>query len=159
MAYRGFYETAGGSGNFVPARAGLDPAIHAFGCPQEGVDARIKSGHDDSGLLNSCISTTDFAEPDSCALVPGTHVVRLSNCSTWMAGRSPAMTRKRNGSKRQNLSSSASASLGAIERHGGDDECDPDALGERRYLPQDENADGGCGCWQEREEEREARLP
>jgi hypothetical protein len=28
MASRGFYETAGGSRNFVPARAGLVPAIH-----------------------------------------------------------------------------------------------------------------------------------
>ena len=31
MAYRGFYETAGGSGNFVPARAGLDPVMSIQG--------------------------------------------------------------------------------------------------------------------------------
>src|SRR5882757_1975522 len=31
IACRGFDETAGGSGNFVPARAGLDLAIHAPG--------------------------------------------------------------------------------------------------------------------------------
>ena len=44
-----------------------------------------------------------------------------------------------------------------MESQGGDDECDPGNLGERGYLPQDENTDGGCGCRQEREEEREAR--
>jgi hypothetical protein len=30
--------------------AGLDPAIHVFECRQKRVDARIKSGHDDSML-------------------------------------------------------------------------------------------------------------
>jgi hypothetical protein len=29
--------------------AGLVSAIHVFDSPEEGVDARIKSGHDDSG--------------------------------------------------------------------------------------------------------------
>src|SRR5258708_37829627 len=36
IASRGFCETAGGSRNFVPARAGLDPAIHAPGYRQRG---------------------------------------------------------------------------------------------------------------------------
>jgi hypothetical protein len=46
MASRGFYETAGGRGNFVPPRAGLDPAIHVYATSRLSVDARIKSGHD-----------------------------------------------------------------------------------------------------------------
>jgi len=48
-------------------------------------------------------------------------------------------------------------SLGAMESHGGDDECDAGDLGERRDLPQDENTDRRRGRRQEREEEREAR--
>jgi len=56
--------------------AGLDPAIHVFGCRQKGVDARIKSGHDDSGLPNCCASTTDFAQPDSRGLDPAMTCLR-----------------------------------------------------------------------------------
>jgi hypothetical protein len=64
MAFRGFFETTGGSRNFVPARAALDPAITRSDAVEKDVDAsrgfyeiaggrgdcvppraRIKSGH------------------------------------------------------------------------------------------------------------------
>jgi hypothetical protein len=31
----------------LPVMAGLVPAIHVLGCGKKGMDARIKSGHDD----------------------------------------------------------------------------------------------------------------
>src|SRR6266704_2090322 len=57
MASRGFCETAGGSRNSVPARAGLDPAIHVFTCGYISVDDRVKPGHDDrteTGQITKC---------------------------------------------------------------------------------------------------------
>jgi hypothetical protein len=65
--------------------AGLDPAIHVFGCRQKGVDAR--SGHGDSGLLNYCASTTDFAQPDSRGSSPG---MTIRICSDDAPARIPA---------------------------------------------------------------------
>ena len=44
---------------------------------EKGVDARIKSGHDDPGLLNCRMSTTDFAKPDSRGLDPAIHALQI----------------------------------------------------------------------------------
>src|SRR5258707_11982123 len=46
--------------------AGLDPRLStSSGVTKKGVDARIKSGHDDSGLLNRRMLITDAAQQDS----------------------------------------------------------------------------------------------
>jgi hypothetical protein len=40
------------------------------GVTKKGVDARIKSGHDDSGLLYGRLLTTDFVQPESRGTSP-----------------------------------------------------------------------------------------
>src|SRR5260221_9645047 len=76
-------------------------ASTSFSPASKGVDGRVKPGHDDLGLLNCCISTTNFAKPDSRGSNPAmtsllSHVIRLISDKPFLAGerRCHALTRK-----------------------------------------------------------------
>jgi len=61
----------------------------------EGVDGRIKSGHDDAKWYSRRLRLVVGAqkpEPDNCGLDPVIHVFLQSVGWTWIAGSSPAMT-------------------------------------------------------------------